>query len=328
MSLRGIIDAMEAAKTWVVLAHVKPDGDTIGCALAVAITGRRLSKHIILACADPCPSKYEFLCGDLSFSVMNEVPSDLPKGDTVVICVDTSGADRTLGGVDGSCDHPVINIDHHIDNTAYGTHNFIMTEASSTGEVILRLLRASGWGISKEAADALYVAMTTDNGNFSYASTLPSSHLCAAKLLKAGVSPSEIADKMSASMTREAFLLWGRAFAGVDMISGGVGAAMLLDENDFRSTGASKEDTDGLVNSMLKIRGVMICALAVSSEKGAKVSIRSRSPYSARDVANLFGGGGHELAAGCTVNASPQEAISKIKQEMSAQIAARLRGDR
>lgn len=318
---RRIVELLSNTANWLVLSHEKPDGDAIGSAVALANAGKRLSKRVVLGCPDPYPKKYVFLCRGADVRVMDCFPSDFPVEDAAVVCLDTSNIARTVPGLaEERARRAIVNIDHHIDNEMYGTLNLVEADASSTGEVVAGLLAESPWGIEKQEAGALYVAMVTDNGHFSFASTSAKSHACAITLLKAGLSLSEITEKLNASLTSGALRLWGRAFSKVEVFGAGLAATMWLSASDFAETDAVREDTENLVNYLLRIKGVRLCALGTEVEDGTRFSIRARAPYNARLVAARFEGGGHDLAAGCTIHERMGPALAMMKREMERRI--------
>lgn len=321
MIKRQIVDLMAEASDWLVLSHEKPDGDTVGSAVALTRVGKRLSKNVTLGCPNDFPEKYSFIYEDIGYKVLNSVPEDFQDAASIVICVDIASEARSVKGLSASGLN-VINIDHHVDNARFGSLNWIDPGASSTGEMVAELILSSPWGIKKPEADALYLAMTTDNGRFSFASTSARSHSCAISLLEAGVSPSEIAEKLNSNIGKEALYLWGRAFSRVEVFSGGVAALMWLSDSDFKETGAAREDTENLVNYLLRIKGVKLCALLSETDRAVRVSLRARAPFNARLVAAGFGGGGHDLAAGCTLNESLERSVNVLRTAMEKYVEA------
>ncbi|MDL2264361.1 bifunctional oligoribonuclease/PAP phosphatase NrnA [Synergistaceae bacterium OttesenSCG-928-I11] len=318
-----IVELLSSAANWLVLSHEKPDGDTIGSAVGLANVGKRLSKRVILGCPDPYPEKYSFLYDGLELRVLDCIPPDFPLEDSLIVCLDTSKIERSVPGLEKELPrHTIVNIDHHIDNEMYGALNLLEADASSTGEIVAELLSSSPWGIEKREADALYVAMVTDNGRFSFASTSVKSHMCAIMLLKAGVSPSEITEKLNANLTSNTLRLWGRAFSKAEVFCGGLAAIMWLADSDFDATGTTREDTENLVNYLLRIKGVRLCTLGTEVEGGTRFSVRARAPYNARVIASHFGGGGHDLAAGCTIHEPIGSALAMMKREMEERIEA------
>ncbi|MDR3280597.1 MAG: bifunctional oligoribonuclease/PAP phosphatase NrnA [Synergistaceae bacterium] len=327
--LEDILDILQKSDRWLIISHEKPDGDTIGCGAALMRLGKRLSKEVVFACADPCPTRYSFLLDDIEFTVLRGMPEDFPGSGGVVVCVDTSNAARSMPGLRErplSC--PIINIDHHIDNERYGDINWVEPTASATGEMVTELLTSSPWGMTEDEAVALYVAMVSDNGSFSFASTTLKSHDYAMKLLEAGVSPNRIAEELESNLTADVLRLWGAAMTRATTFADGNCAIYWLSREDFIDTGTSRQSTENLVNFLLRIKGVRMVALCSelmepdgSSCAGVRASIRARSPFNAREVASIFGGGGHDLAAGCTIMEPLPEAVSLLRQEMETHVS-------
>jgi phosphoesterase RecJ-like protein len=220
---------------------------------------------------------------------------------------------------------PVLNIDHHADNELYGDLNWIEPTASATGEMVTELMAASPWGINADEAEALYVAIVSDNGGFSFESTTLKSHNCAMTLLKAGVSPNRIASELDSNLSPEVLHLWGRAMTRTTLFANGACAIYWLTKDDFEATGTSRESTENLVNFLMRIRGVKMSALCSeqsnSNGTGVRASIRAKSPFNAREVAKAFGGGGHDAASGCIINASMPDAVSALKKEMERHVS-------
>jgi phosphoesterase RecJ-like protein len=326
--LREIVERMETADSWLVISHEKPDGDTIGCAAALVRLGCRLSKKVMFACPDPCPPRYLFLLNGIDLSVSKRLPDGFPGENGVLIAVDTSTAARSFPDLmkhSGTC--ALINIDHHIDNERYGDINWIDPAASATGEMLTGLLSSSPWGLTKSEATSLYAAIVSDNGDFRFASTTLKSHECAIKLMRAGASPNEISEALESTMPEGTLRLWGRAMSRTETFAGGACAVYWLTSEDFAETETSKDATENLVNFLLRIKNVKLAALccedAEPGEKQGRVraSVRARAPYNAREVAAVFGGGGHNLAAGCVIDASVPDAVNMLRSEMSRHVS-------
>ena len=313
---------MDEAESWVVLAHRKPDGDTLGCLAAVVRLGHRLSKSIICGGGDPLPNRYKFMLDDIDYRALPEKPS-IPAG-SIIICLDTSNEERSVSWInEAKSEHTVINIDHHRDNSGYGAINFVDYDASATGEIITELIASSKWGVSKREAEALYIAIVSDNGYFSFPSVTTKSHECAKVLIEAGVSPSDMAEAIDSSLAVNDLWLWGRAMARAQVFADGRAALFWLDADDFAETETDTSRTEGLVNKLLSIRGVRIVALLSEVSDGTRVSLRARIPLNVRMIASSFGGGGHDLAAACTIHASVPAAIETIKSEIERHVESR-----
>jgi len=321
-----ILKLITDSRSWLILSHENPDGDTLGCAVAMTRLGMRLRKSVMLVCPDPCPEKYDFLIDGLEFNSMKHLPENFPGEDGVIICLDACTAGRAYPELlERRFPCPLINIDHHADNELYGDINWIDPTASAAGEMVTRLMASSPWGIRANEAEALYVAVVSDNGGFSFASTTLESHKCAITLLKAGASPDRIAQKLNSSLSVPILKLWGRALMRASVFSGGECAIFWLTKDDFTETGTTRETTENLVNLLLRIKGVRMAALCseIADIKGTyvRVSLRACSPFNVREVANVFGGGGHDLASGCTIQAPLSEVLLLLREEMYSHVS-------
>jgi phosphoesterase RecJ-like protein len=326
-TIEKIVGLLDASDSWLILSHESPDGDTLGCGAALTRLALRLFKKVFHACPDPCPPKYSFLFDGPGLRPLHFLPKNFPGPGGVVICVDTSTGARTfpLAGSDGfMC--PLINIDHHVDNERFGDVVWVDPTASATGEIVTELMSESGWGFRKEEAEALYVALVSDNGGFSFESTTLKSHAVAMKLIEAGVSPNKISEELNSNLSAGILNLWGRAMMRADVFAGGACAIFWLDAEDFAQTGTERDATENLVNFLLRIKGVKMAALCseLSDAEGknrVKASLRARAPFSAREVAAVFGGGGHNLASGCVLSAGVSEAVSLLREEMTKHVS-------
>jgi phosphoesterase RecJ-like protein len=316
-----IIRTLSSSGRWLVLMHEKADGDTSGCAAAMASLGIRLGRDVTLGGPDQFPEKYLFMIDEIGYRQLDAIPESFINEEGVIICVDTSNAERSVKGlveVRGSV--TILNIDHHGDNSKYGDVNWIDQSASATGEMVTELMLSSGWGITSHEANTLYAAIVTDNGNFSYPSSTARSHECAVELLRAGASPGMIAEELETNLSWNALKLWGRAFDRVTLFCGGLCAYYWLTKSDFEETGSARHDAENLTNFLLRIRGIRLAALCTETDDGVRVSLRARSPMSARAVAVRFDGGGHVLASGCTILEPLDDALNHLRTEMERHV--------
>lgn len=313
--LREITEKFDSSKKWVILCHENPDGDTMGCGLALYSLGKRLDKDVRVMGRDPIPERYWFLPYYRDFECCTEILEEDIR-NALLICVDTSTAARSMPGLKEVLSiADSINIDHHGDNHLYCKLNLVDPEASASAELITELLIEGGWGIEEREAICLYTGLSTDNGNFRFGTTTARSHLCAAKLLEAGVKPAVIDEYVNENMTPSILKLWGLAFTRTEMFSNGRGALFWLKREDFEEAGADSSAVDGLVNKLLKIAGVKVALFMTEANGENKVSIRTKTPYVARDIASVFGGGGHLQAAGAKIKGAFQDVINAVKAE-------------
>lgn len=319
----SVIEKMNEYESWVILCHENPDGDTIGCGLAVYSLGRRLGKEVRVLGRDPVPPRYQFLAHSDDFECCMEITEEDVR-NSLLICVDTSTAARSMPGLTNVLAvADSINIDHHGDNHLYCGLNLIVIEASATSEIITELFERGGWGMNEGEATALYTGLSTDNGNFRFATTTPASHICAAKLLEAGAMPALIDEYVNENMTPAILKLWGTAYLRTEIFSDGVGAIFWLGKEDFQEAGADTSTVDGLVNMLLRITGVRVALFVTELNGENKASIRTKEPYIARELAARFGGGGHLQAAGAKLGGTFYEALDSIRSEAERYIADR-----
>ncbi len=321
--LGKIIDKFNSVKNWLILCHENPDGDTMGCGLALYSLGKRLGRNVRVMGRDPIPERYWFLPYYREFECCREITEEDAR-DALLVCVDTSTAARSMPGLKDVL--PLadsINIDHHGDNHLFCRLNLVDPEVSASAEIITELLIEGGWGIEEKEAVCLYTGLSTDNGNFRFAATTARTHLCAARLLDAGVKPALIDEYVNENMTPAILKLWGVAYTRTETFSNGRGAIFWLRKEDFEKAGADLSAVDGLVNMLLRITGVKIALFLTEVNGENKLSIRTKSPFTARDIASPYGGGGHLQAAGAKLDGKFEDVLKYVRAEAEKYIADR-----
>ena len=317
-----VLGKLKKYDSWVILCHENPDGDTLGSAFALYSLGKREGKSVSIFSRDRLPEVFSFF----PFSEDLRAGSELTPRDVtgaLLVAVDISTERRALADMRellAACADSV-NIDHHGDNTKFARTNLVAPEASATAEIITAILEAYGKGIAAEEASALYTALVTDNGNFRYNSTSVESHRCAQVLLKAGAKPAEIDDRINENMTDKTLRLWGIALSRTELFAGGKCAVFWLRGFEADAAEADSNALDGLVNMLMRIRGVKVALFLAEKNGNNKLSVRSRAPYSARGLAAKFGGGGHINAAGAKIPGSFENTLALVKKEAEEYVA-------
>jgi len=310
--ITGIIRILSEADRWIVVTHCKPDGDTLGSGSAFLALGESMGKKVAWGGPDPFPEIYGFLYGADRY--VPDIAPDFPalkKGDAVIV-LDTSTRERSVHGIDSVSETvPIVNIDHHHDNERFGSIAWVDASASSTGEMCWLLFKKWGTAFSPEAAEALYTAIVTDSGNFTFSCTTSRTHEAAGELLDCGVSPEKLDCMIRCSRSTEGLHLRGRALERIFPV-GGTAACTWLTLQDFIDTGSDPSETEGLVNELLTLRSVSFAALLVEEEDKVRASFRSRGGISAAKAAHRFGGGGHPQAAGCSLPLPLEEALQSV----------------
>jgi phosphoesterase RecJ-like protein len=210
-------------------------------------------------------------------------------------------------------------IDHHESNPRFCDANFVAGDASSTGELVWDILQTAGWPISRKMAEALWVAITTDTGRFSYSCTHPSTLECGAALMRLGVRHEYLNDEIFSKAEAKAIRLKARAYASLELWFGGAAAIISLDADDYAACGCAKADSEDFVDIPRAVRGARMAVFIYRSradETKTHLSIRSCGRDCASDFAALFGGGGHKAAAGATLDCGMAEAKARVKETL------------
>ena len=286
---------LATSKRVLVLSHYNPDGDALGSSLALYLGLKSLGKSVKIINETTISDRYLFLpsIGDISTT-----PSDF-EFDLIAAC--DCGDRKRIGDTLGQIlpkESKILNIDHHSSNTLFGFLNWVEGEASSTAEMIYNLLVDLKVTLTKEIATNLLTGIMTDTGSFRYASTTSETLRVAAKLLESGARVNEISQNVFEARSRESVLLGAKAVSGIKFLADGKIALMMVTQDMLKETGASLDDTEGLVEEGRSIKGVIVSALMKENIDQWQVSLRSSSPeIDVSKIATLFGGGGHKAAA-------------------------------
>lgn len=318
-SLPPEIEVLRAGgpQTWVVGSHMHPDGDTLGSGIAMKVLLRAMGHRVFHVCPDPVPEQYRFLRG--TEEVLTSLPEDLGDGAGLVTCdaADFERFGRLMEPLKALS--PLVNVDHHRSNPGYGQVNVIWPSSASTGEVVFHMFQHFGVPLDRESADALYVAVVTDTGNFAYEATSSDTHRLAAELIRNGVSPSEIHHHLHENVPHCQLLIQSQALAGLRLMQGGRLAWTEVTLEMLAQAGAKAEHTDGIAESLRSLQGVEVsCFWRETPGGGIKVSLRSKGAIDVASILMHFGGGGHARAAGCTLS-SREEAtrlLNYIESEL------------
>jgi len=314
-SSKEISALLESYDSWAILCHEKPDGDTLGSALALYSLAQRLGKTAVIGGKDAFAERYAFLPGSSAYRKLTA--EDVPHG-SLLLCIDTSTKARSVEGIEQLTQTlESVNVDHHGDNELYCKHNLVDDKASATAELVTKII-AEKWTVSKAEATCLYTALVTDNGDFRFSSVTPESHRIAEILLEAGAKQNEIDDRLNENMTENSLRLWGYALNSANVFANGKAAVSCVVSADYQKYAAMQADMENFVNQLLRIKGIKIALFVSEFDGKTKLSIRTRAPYSARHIASMFGGGGHINAAGAglagEINTALKELTDKVKE--------------
>lgn len=294
-----------------IVTHIMPDGDALGSALAVMHALHDMGKRAFVCDRDSVPGHLTMLPGWETVTS----PDAIPFPPRAVLAVDC--ADEARMGTAGSLiakDAPSAVIDHHETNNTSIQPALIDSGASASGVLVMDVLHALGADITPDIALCLYVAISTDTGNFSFSNTTPEALIAVSECLKAGLDLADMSFRLfrmkSAGRTR----LLGRALNNIQYLEEGKIALIRLSLQDFAECGANDADTEGIVNYGLDTEGAEAAILAVERASTVKFSLRARSssPINVAQLAARMGGGGHAKAAGVTLALPAEEAIGQV----------------
>ncbi len=311
------------SQTIVLACHVNPDGDALGSMLGLALALLPLGKTVTCLSEDGVPAMLTFLPGaervqqatdQSAFDLALVVDSgDLPRvGSTIQPVIGRAGR--------------VVDIDHHVTAGAFGDVRVLDAQAASTAEIVYALLRTLQTPITPEIATCLFTGIITDTGSFRFQNVTPNTLQVAAALLEAGAPPAFISEHVFENRTFAATQLLGHALASLQKTSDSRIVWARITASDFAEVGATDQDTEGIVSY---VRGVQEAEVGILFREmaggGVRVSLRSRDTVNVAEVAALFGGGGHRMASGCTVNlplAEAEQAVIKAIQNSGAGLLA------
>ena len=310
-----VLREIRAGQRFVLVSHEHPDGDALGSLVATQGILRALGKDSVIAIPPdefPLPQEYRFFALD---GLCTAAPADLDR--RTAIFLDCGNLDRNpLAGLRDA--EPLVNIDHHHDNTRFGTVNHIVEEASCTAEIVWDLMHGLDVELTAPIAEALYVGLVTDTGRFSYENTTPRAHQMAAELIAAGVDVARIYRQIYEGVPLAKLQLLSRALASVVQLDEGRLTVAVLTGRDFAATGSDDSHAEGVIDQLRTVAGtkvaVLIREVCGGRRGGRKVSLRATDDeVDVSAIARQFGGGGHRRAAGFSSDLSNTELIDAIR---------------
>lgn len=310
-----VLSAVQAAGSVLLFCHVSPDGDTLGSALALKLRLTAMGKSARLLVDGETPPNLAFLPGmDAA-----EGPDAAVESADLALAVDVSCAERL-----GACAPAFYAakrtgvVDHHGSNPGFGQINWIDGDAPATAVLVYRLLEAMEGPIIRDEAICLYTGLSTDTGNFIYESTSAESFRMMAALMDAGLPLAEYARRLFRVKELPFVRLLGHTLPSLRLVCGGKVAGLTLTAEQMRKAGAKPGHTDGLVDYAIDLEGVAMAYFARETEDGhVKVSLRALEPCRVDQVAARFGGGGHRLASGLTVDMPLSEAAQAVEAALA-----------
>jgi bifunctional oligoribonuclease and PAP phosphatase NrnA len=307
--LAAILDVLHRGERFLVCSHTHPDGDAVGSMLALGMVIEQMGKAAHLVTADRVPIQYWQLPGA---DAIHTMPRIRGRYDAAIL-LECDSLERTrLRGLEELF---LVNIDHHITGVEFAHLNWIDHHAASVGEMVYQLARAAGVAITPQMAQCLYTTILTDTGGFCYGNVCESTFALARELVEAGADPIAVARQVYFSAPISKLLLLGAALRRLKRE--GCVAWLWVTHQDTQRACATEEDCEGIVNVALGMAGVDTGVFLRELPDGViRVSLRSKGRLNVAAIAARLGGGGHQNAAGCTLEGPLPRALKEILAEL------------
>ena len=308
--LQRISELIDRHRIFLITAHERLDGDALGSELALYHILRSLGKEVTVYNQDGTPENYQFL--PASDRIVHDVPALEPFEVAFILdCSELERVGKEHGRV--ATVPNLANIDHHISNAGFCEAALVDPLASSTGEMICRLVSHMGLAASREAATCLYTAIMTDTGGFRYGNTGRGTLLAAADMVAAGANPQWISEHVYEMNPPAKIRLLAAVLPTLSIDEGGRVGSLIVTQQALAAAGALPEHTEGFVDLPRTIRGVEISILYAELPDGRfKLSLRSKGSVNVERVARAFGGGGHMNAAACRMEGELAEIRRRV----------------
>jgi phosphoesterase RecJ-like protein len=318
-----MLDELRGAQRFLLATHENPDGDALGSLAGMQLVLSALGKDAVAYMAPgefPLPYEYRFIQIE---NLVTEPPADLEE--RTIVFLDCGNIDRNPADSLKREGAHILNVDHHHDNTQFGTVNLVVPEASCTAEVIWDLTKDLGAELTRPIAEALYVGLVTDTGKFMYENTGPAAHQMAAELIEAGVDVHAIYRRIFEGVPQGKLELLARGLANVERFDDGLLTVTHLSSEDYAATGADASYSEGVVDHLRALEGTAVAGLIRdlpgNGEQRRKVSLRAtddRVDVSA--IARSQGGGGHRRAAGFSTTMDYPQLVEVLRASLAEQL--------
>lgn len=290
---------------FLILTHKNPDGDTVGCAVALCLALRDLGKRAQILENPGFTARYapylEGLC------------TEKPSSPACIVAVDIADEKLFPKPALAYCSQVAFAVDHHASHRNYAERALVDAGAAACGELVYRLILALGVRLRPQLAQALYIAISTDTSCFLNANTTPETHRIAAELMSAEIDFEEIHREFFVVKSKARLTIESKLIEGMHFYQGGRVAVMRVTRDLLRGTGATEDDLDNISALARAVEGVDLGILIRELSDGrSKLSMRSSSAVDVAKLCERFGGGGHVRAAGCTIDAPPEQAEERV----------------
>jgi len=320
-----VLERIREDSRFVLATHENPDGDALGSLVGMQGLLSALGKDAVMFISPedlPLPEEYSVVALE---GLIQSPPADV--GERTVVFLDCGNIDRNSASVLRDGRH-LLNIDHHHDNTNFGTLNYVVPAACCTAEIIWDLMHGLDVRPTPTVAQALYVGLITDTGRFMYENTGPRAHLMAADLIEAGVEVPAVYTRLYENLQPAKLALLATALQNIQRFDSGALTLAVLSAEDFERAGAEESYSEGIIDHLRAVRGTKVAALVRelgSGERKGQHKVSLRATDEAVDVsaiARAQGGGGHRRAAGFTTALELDGLIAFLRGAIAGQLHA------
>lgn len=315
-TLQQIAQRIKQAKNILIMAHMRPDGDAFGSALALACALENLGIKRTVCVESDIPSNLAFIQG------LDQVQKIPPKGYDLLITVDCSDEQR-LGNLESEFylakrnKIDTVNIDHHISNTRFAKYNFVR-ECSANCMNIATLIKCLDAPLDKKTAEYLLIGLLTDSGNFAHDDVTEETFALAGKLVKAGADIRYYHYNLFKKQPKARATLYAKVMSKIRYYHEDRMAVIVITQQAMAECGADHGMTEGFVDFPLNVEGVEVACSVMEVKKGQyKISLRSKEYADVNKIAGVYGGGGHVRASGCMLFGEIEEVLDKLSYTVS-----------
>ena len=317
----AVAHCLASAKRILAVTHMNPDGDAIGSLVAVGHVAKALGADIRLYCETPIPPHLDWLNSPTPIiQSLRELGEWQPDRVIFLDCADEGRAGPEMAAFIASCraGEPLCRgvktmcIDHHIANPHFADCNWIDPAMSATGEMVALMAKDLQIPLAGDLGEALYLAIVSDTGSFSFGNTSALSLDLASEIVKNGLDIASFTARYENNWTLERMHLWGELMREVKILCNGKVAVSIVTEEHLRRNNTRATDLEGYASWLRRLAGTKVVLLSRVSKKGTKISLRSSGDIDVQEIASSFGGGGHKAAAGIDMTENPRDAASII----------------
>ncbi len=293
--MNNVIDLIKNAETVAILGHISEDADSVGSSLAMQYVLSKMGKTADVIFSGELEARLSFI------NAKGLTKDEARESYDLCLCLDSGDMGR-LGDraeIFKNAKHTV-SVDHHITNTNYAEANYVIPDASATGEILYDLIKELGIEMDKTLAEYLFIAIASDTGSFKYSNVSPKTLRITAKLLEEGIDNAYLSRMLFDTEAEAVMHFKGQLMSRVETYFGGKLSVIAVDKTEFEKNGVLERDMGDIVNIARMIAGCEIAVSVRETEDRVKVSFRSNGRYDVGEIAKHFGGGGHKMASGAS----------------------------